>query len=81
MGRPRAAELGPEPLLEQSAWRRPDAEDLLLEDARHPRDGADGDQDAVGVDDRPVLDEPVLATRKTCEAEVWIFFPVAATPA
>jgi hypothetical protein len=31
-----------------------------LEDVRQPGNGADGDQDAVGVDDLPVLGEPVV---------------------
>src|SRR5216683_5253540 len=56
----RSAELGSESLLEQPAGRFFHAEDLL-EDVRRPGDGADGDQDAVGVDDLPVLDELVVA--------------------
>src|SRR4029077_8682309 len=57
----RVTDLGPEPLLEQAVRRGLYAEDLFLEDARHPGDGADRRQDWVSVDDLPVFDELVVA--------------------
>ena len=52
----RSAELGPGSLLEQPARGLFHAEDLL-EGVGRPGDGANGDQDAVGVEDLLVLGE------------------------
>ena len=50
--------VGPRPPLPSEVALYP--EDMLLEDARHPGDGADRGQDPVGVDDRPMLDQLVI---------------------
>ena len=56
----RSAELGPGSLLERPVRRLFHAEDLL-EGTGRPGDGANGDQDAVGAEDLPVLGEQVVA--------------------